>query len=251
MTRTKINIRIYTTLPLTSGSVVELDSEASHHICKVLRQQKGSEITLFNGNGSDFEATLVSTGKTASAAIGDAQASHTESPLQIHLLQAISRSDRMDHCIQKSVELGVSRVTPLFTERCSVKLNRERAARKTEHWRKIAISACEQSGRSVVPTIDEPVKIGSLVVDKTEPALKLILAPNAQQSIGALHGDRQQQRCERITLLVGAESGFTDSELAFSIESGFIPIKLGPRVLRTETAAPAALAVLQYLWGDL
>jgi len=167
-----------------------------------------------------------------------------ESPLKLHLGQGISRGDRMDFVIQKAVELGVTEITPLFTERCGVKLDAERLAKRTEQWQKIAIAACEQSGRSVVPLVHTAIQLTKWLAQETKD-LKLTLDPWTSDSIKTIAGS------QTIRLVIGPEGGFTDAEVAQTKDAGFMAVRLGPRVLRTETAALTAISALQLQFGDL
>ena len=233
------------------GDTLQLNDDAFGHTVRVLRLASGDTITLFNGMEEDgeyfeYSATLTQVGKKqAQVSIDSRQAKQLESPLNIHLGQGISRGDRMDFILQKSVELGVNAITPLFTERCGVKLSGERLAKKRDQWQKIVISACEQSGRCFVPKVEDPVSLENWLGQETE-ALKLNLHPRAEHSIMTLPMENQKVR-----LLVGPEGGLCDEELAQAKSKGFHDILLGPRVLRTETAALTAITALQCRFGDL
>ncbi len=183
--------------------------------------------------------------KSAQAAINQVEEKRAESPLNIHLGQGISRGDRMDFTLQKSVELGVNTITPLFTERCGVKLNKERLAKKVEQWQKIVISACEQCGRSAIPEVKEPITLTEWLAQQTD-ALKLNLHPKAEHSIMSLPIENQ-----RVRLLIGPEGGLSDDEINQASQANFIDVLLGPRILRTETAALTAITALQCRYGDL
>lgn len=222
-----------------------LCEDAANHAGKVLRMQAGEALELFNGDGNNYAAVIVEVGKKQ--LVVDIQSSNenpVESPLQLHLGQGISRGDRMDFAIQKAVELGVSEITPLFTERCGVKLDAERLEKKREQWQKIVISACEQSGRSVVPPVHPPVTLEKWL-GQTDNCLKLTLDPWTSATI------KQLAPTNRLRLVIGPEGGFSDREVAATTLAGFQPVRLGPRVLRTETAALTAIAALQLQLGDL
>ncbi|SET82844.1 16S rRNA (uracil(1498)-N(3))-methyltransferase [Thalassotalea agarivorans] len=245
------NPRLYIDIPLTVGSTVELSADAFGHAIRVLRLKQGDQITLFNGQwhdgeALDFNARLTEvTKKTASATLESSTVINSESPVSIHLGQGISRGDRMDFTLQKSVELGVSQITPIFTERCGVKLSGERLAKKVDQWQKIVISACEQSGRAIVPKVNEPLTYQQwLANDRDE--LKLNLHPKATQSIMTLPMDTQS-----VQLLIGPEGGLSDEEIQLANDAGYQDVLLGPRVLRTETAALTAITALQCRLGDL
>ncbi|WP_076418316.1 16S rRNA (uracil(1498)-N(3))-methyltransferase [Colwellia sp. UCD-KL20] len=250
------NPRIYQNTPLTVGETVDLNDDAFGHTVRVLRLQNGDNITLFNGiaiegeNGNSVygdylgELTNVSK-KNAQVIIKSFTERSVESPLNIHLGQGVSRGDRMDFTLQKSVELGVNTITPLFTERCGVKLNGERLQKKIDQWQKIVISACEQSGRCVVPVVKPAIQLNEWLAQETS-ALKLNLHPKAQHSIMNLPNDN-----DRVRLLIGPEGGLNDDEIMQANDSGFIDVLLGPRVLRTETAALTAITALQCRYGDI
>lgn len=228
-----------------SQSVLDLPDTVHRHAVQVLRLKPGALIRLFDGNGTEFEATLTQVERKRSQVQLQRQLeSDAESPLDITLLQGISRGERMDFAIQKAVELGVKTIKPVVTERCNVQLSQERAEKRLRHWQGVLISACEQSGRAYLPelapvtTLDE-----SMAASRDE--LKLVLDPQASQSF---HGLNQ---AKALTLLIGPEGGLSDTEIMQAKQAGFTAVQFGPRILRTETAATAALAVVQTLWGDL
>jgi len=245
------NPRIYQKQTMQPAETIELDDDAFGHVVRVLRLKDGDAITLFNGQLfggqlGDFNAELVNVGKKkAQAKIINFVAKSNESPLNIHLGQGISRGDRMDFALQKSVELGVNTITPLFTERCGVKLTGDRLAKKKDQWQKIVISACEQSGRCTIPVVKDPISLDEWASQETS-ALKLNLHPRAEHSIMSL-----PEKNERVRLLIGPEGGLCDEEIESVNNQGFTPVLLGPRVLRTETAALAAITALQCRYGDL
>lgn len=243
--------RIYQNSEFILNETLKLSDDAFGHIVRVLRLVENDIITLFNGNDAyQYTARLVDVKKKyASVEIVSQEAIEIESPLNIHLGQGISRGDRMDFTLQKSVELGVNKITPLFTERCGVKLSAERLAKKREQWQKIVISACEQSGRCIVPEVAQPMFIQDWLEQETG-ALKLNLHPKAQHSIMTLPLDGSNKN-QRVRLLIGPEGGLSDEEIIQANQAGFQDILLGPRVLRTETAALTAIAVLQCRFGDL
>jgi 16S rRNA (uracil1498-N3)-methyltransferase len=244
------NLRFYTDTPLALGAAVQLSANAAAHATRALRLQVGDSATLFNGDGFDYECTLTSISKHAvHASISSACQLHNESPLNITLLQAISSGDRMDFTIQKAVELGVNSIQPITSQRSLVKLSAERAEKRNEHWQNIAISACEQSGRSVVPSVQATLSyshvFAHLAQTSAADACKITLAPDAKQRLSAI-----AKPSGNLYLLVGAEGGLSDEEIALSVSHGFQTALLGGRVLRTETAALAAIAAMQTLWGD-
>ncbi|RJG40014.1 16S rRNA (uracil(1498)-N(3))-methyltransferase [Motilimonas pumila] len=238
--------RIYEPQALTVGATIELNADAAGHVGRVLRLGPGDAVILFNGDNAQYPATISSASKKqVSVTVNEQQSHSSESPLNIHLGQVISRGDRMDFVIQKSVELGVNTITPLFSERCGVKLSGERLQKKRQQWQKIAISACEQCGRNTVPTIAEPISITQWLSQQDE-TLKLTLHPRAKYSINTLPAPDQGVR-----LLIGPEGGFSDKEVSQSELAGFVDTLLGPRILRTETAALTAITALQCRFGDL
>lgn len=241
------NPRIYQPSSFQLDETFALSEDAFGHVIRVLRLKDGEQITFFNGQDlQEFSATLTNVSKKkADALITEITSIENESPLNIHLGQGISRGDRMDFTLQKSVELGVNSITPLFTERCGVKLTGERLAKKREQWQKIVISACEQSGRCTVPLVNEPIWLDEWLQQPTE-ALKLNLHPKAAHSIMSLPSESQ-----RVRLLIGPEGGLSDQEIARANEHSFNDVLLGPRVLRTETAALTAITALQCRYGDL
>lgn len=238
-------IRIYQHAELASGSSLSLDKVASNHLLRVLRLRQGDEFILFNGDGREYPSKLEIIGKTAVAQIYDARETARESCLQLHLYQGISKGERMDFAIQKAIELGVSEITPMFCERTVVSLKGDRLLKKQQHWQGIAISACEQSGRNRIPAI-HPAQIFSqaLTADKTQ--LKLMLEPTAAQPLASL-----QPENSAVSIYIGPEGGFSKAEITQAQGSHLHGISLGPRILRTETAALAAVAACQLLWGDL
>ncbi len=238
-------IRLYQPGPLIPGQAVALCEDAANHAGKVLRMQAGEALELFNGDGNNYTAVILEVGKKQLVVeIRHSSPNPIESPLKLHLGQGISRGDRMDFAIQKAVELGVSEITPLFTERCGVKLDAERLEKKREQWQKIVISACEQSGRSVVPPVHPPVPLDKWLA-QDDNCLKLTLDPWTSATI------KQLSATDRLRLVIGPEGGFSDREVAATTLAGFQPVRLGPRVLRTETAALTAIAALQLQLGDL
>ncbi|MGB1262354.1 MAG: 16S rRNA (uracil(1498)-N(3))-methyltransferase [Cognaticolwellia sp.] len=245
------NPRIYQAQSFTVGQVQPLSDDAFGHTVRVLRLKDGDLITLFNGFSEqegyfEYQAKLCNVGKKrAEIEIISKDLVTNESPLNIHLGQGISRGERMDFTLQKSVELGVNTITPLFTERCGVKLSGERLEKKREQWQKIVISACEQSGRCTVPIVKPAIYLADWLAQETS-ALKLNLHPRAQHSIMDLPAENQ-----RVRLLIGPEGGLSDEEITNANSAGFEDVLLGPRVLRTETAALTAITALQCRYGDL
>lgn len=255
------NPRIYQNTPLNVGETVDLNDDAFGHTVRVLRLQSGDSVTLFNGHNlndksnsakcGDYEGELVNVSKkSAQVLIKSFIEKSVESPLNIHLGQGVSRGDRMDFTLQKSVELGVNTITPLFTERCGVKLSGERLQKKIDQWQKIVVSACEQSGRCVVPIVKPAIQLNEWLEQETS-ALKLNLHPKAQHSIMNLPHSFLPECEVRVRLLIGPEGGLNDEEILQANNSGFVDVLLGPRVLRTETAALTAITALQCRYGDI
>ena len=241
------NPRIYQQSQFAVNETVTLSDDAFGHVVRVLRLKNGDTITMFNGSEPfQYTTTLCNVSKkSAQVKVISQEENNSESPLNIHLGQGISRGDRMDFTLQKSVELGVNSITPLFTERCGVKLNAERLEKKRQQWQKIVISACEQSGRTSVPIVAEPMLLADWLAQQTS-ALKINLHPKAEHSIMSLPMENT-----RVRLLIGPEGGLSDEEIAQANDSGFHDVLLGPRVLRTETAALTAITALQCKFGDL
>lgn len=237
--------RLYVDTPLSPDLEISLPEDAAHHLVRVLRAGVGDRITLFNGQGGEYDAELVETSKRdARMRVLTFSPNDKTSPLHTHLGQVMSRGERMDYAIQKATELGVSEITPLTSERCELKLRgEERADKKLEHWRRIAIAACEQSGRNRLPVIYAPIAVEEWQT-RVQADLKLVLAPAVS---GSLPDDT---RPGRVALLIGPEGGLSEREIAAAIHDGFRSWQIGPRVMRTETAPVAALAMLQMLFGD-
>jgi 16S rRNA (uracil1498-N3)-methyltransferase len=238
--------RVFTPGPLANNQTVELTPVAANHVAKVLRARVGEIINVFDGAGHEFRASIQTIkGKSVVVVLGTAVTGTSESPLNIVLTQGISRGERMDWVVQKATELGVAAIVPVITARSVVKLDKQQAAKKYEHWRNIVIGACEQCGRNLLPQLAQPLSLPQHLSSRSDSTLRLVLDPTAPQSLSHL------QPVRTIELLIGPEGGLDDDELAGAKHAGFIAVKLGPRVLRTETAAIVALAVLQEKWGDL
>lgn len=234
--------RFFIDAPLSLGQH-ELPEAQAHYIGRVLRHAAGDAVQLFDGSGQEFLGELVEVGKkNVRVELRESFAGLAESPLRLHLGQGLSRGERMDWAIQKATELGAARITPIVSERCEVRLKDERADKRTAHWRQIAISACEQCGRSVLPQIDAPVSLAEWL-QATEADLKLVLHPVAEPL--ASHA-----RPGSLAFLIGPEGGLSDAEVEQARAAGFHAARLGPRVLRTETAPVVALSVAQQMWGD-
>lgn len=236
--------RVYLDLPLEAGASVELPEGPFRHLVQVLRLQAGAALTVFNGQGGEYAAVLETVAKRgATLRIGAHDAVDRESPLALTLVQGISKGDRMDYTIQKAVELGVHAIVPVVTERCNVHVDRERQDKKLEHWRGIVVSACEQSGRTRVPVVHPIRKFAEWLGSETA-STRLVLDPLSTRPLSAA------TVADGCSVIVGPEGGLSESELGAAQRAGCIGVRLGPRVLRTETAGAAALAALQALAGD-
>jgi len=240
--------RLFVSGALINGTEIEVEGDRARYLGKVLRARVGDPVSVFNGEGPEWPASITRISKTTvGLRLGDSFEAGTESPLKIHLIQGVSRGDRMDLVVQKATELGVKRITPVLTEYGVVKLNADRAEKRREHWQKIANSACEQSGRTRLPLIDTPLPMKNWFGAKPKNVdAELILVPGAVTCLADTPAP-----ATKVCVLIGPEGGFSDSEYQDAEVSGFKAVSLGPRVLRTESAAIATLAVLQSLWGDL
>ena len=240
--------RIYTDTRLARGMRLALPDAAAVHLLRVLRLGIGDNCVLFNGDGSDYVATIVSVAKKiAEVEVTDVCSIDNESPLRITLAQALARGEKMDWIIQKATELGVAAIQPIVSERTEVKLDGERADKRCAHWRAVAIAACEQCGRARLPQIAEPLALHHYAAKLEREALKLMLDPEAERMLSTL----SLADAPHIELAIGPEGGFSQRDLAQLKAAGFLGLRLGPRVLRTETAGLAALAALQAMAGDL
>jgi 16S rRNA (uracil1498-N3)-methyltransferase len=237
--------RVYIKEKLQQGSTLSLPSKTSHYLSKVLRLKPGDEVRLFNAGDGEFPAIIGNISKNSVEVSLDAVLASPQVPaLEINLALGISRGDRMDYGVQKSTELGVSSITPLFTEFGEVKLKADRAENKLRHWRKIAVSASEQSGRLDVPELAAPCRFDQWISNSPE-GLNIMLEPDGGQSL------KQEFSGKRINLVVGPEGGFSPAEIKQAEQQGFVIASMGNRILRTETAPVASLAILQHLYGDM
>jgi len=245
------NPRFFSAENLVTGLPVKLADNAAAHATRVLRLNVGDAITLFNGNGFDYACELLSVKKNeVLAQVNASKAIENESPLHITLLQGISSGDRMDYTIQKAVELGVSCIQPISTERSVVKLTRERAHKRIEHWQNVVISACEQCGRAKIPSVLTPIDLLSWLANNPhDNAARILLNPVGAKRLVELPSPTKNIQAS-IQLLIGAEGGLTNTEIKAALDHGFQSILLGPRILRTETAALTAISAIQALWGD-
>jgi 16S rRNA (uracil1498-N3)-methyltransferase len=238
-------IRLYTDQALATGQSVSLADGPARHLLKVLRQRVGASVTLFNGDGAehDGEITAIEGKERCRIQLSQSRRPERESPLAITLVQAIGRGERMDFSIQKAVELGVSAIRPVFSERTEVRLAGERADKRLAHWQQVAIAACEQSGRIRLPIIHPAAPLAKI---QAEEGLCLYLDPEAELSPASLAAPVSN----RAMIVIGPEGGLSDAETGWLARQGFSGLRLGPRVLRTETAGPATIAMLQSRFGD-
>ena len=235
-------IRLYQNAPFTEGKTAELDSDNSHHLNKVLRFPVGQNITLFNGDGFDYTAVVQSAKKTTNLKVISKKVNNNESKLDLTLAQGIAKGEKMDFLIQKAVELGVTRIIPMKLERCVVRLSDEKVQKKIDHWQKIANHACEQSGRSVIVSLSNPLSLEELLEETNHNGF--VLHHRAQIGLSQL------KETSKATILIGPEGGLTEKEVSDSEVAGYQSILIGKRVLRTETASLAAIANMQLLWGS-
>ena len=239
--------RVHVDVELQTGRRLTVEGSAGNHISRVLRLRVGDALTLFNGQGGEYAGSIDEIRRdTVVVSILERRDVDRESPCQLTLAQGISRGERMDWVVQKATELGVWQIAPIFTERSIVQLDEKQASRKLQHWRSIAIAACEQSGRNHVPQITQPVGLYELLEKRTWSGTALLLSPGAPLRIADMASAGTQ-----ITVLIGPEGGLADVEQQAAVKAGFTPVRLGPRVLRTETAAVCALTLLQQKFGDI
>lgn len=239
--------RVHSPVPAHSGRTIDLGESAARHVTRVLRLGIGDPIIVFDGSGTDYDAEITACGRrTVTVQVGAARVTRRESPLHATLFQGLCRGSRMDTVIQKATELGIHAIRPVVTARSVVRVDDDRLPARLAHWRGIATSACEQCGRSVVPEVHAPIgfaEIGAVVPGE---CLRLVLDPEAGQTLPAA-----AERPRAIALMVGPEGGWSTDERATLVRTGWRSLRLGPRVLRTETAPVVALSVLQFVWGDL
>jgi 16S rRNA (uracil1498-N3)-methyltransferase len=239
--------RVHVDEDLQSGRRLTVEGAAGNHIARVLRLRAGDALTLFNGRGGEYGGSIEEIRRdTILVSVLEHRAIERESTLELVLVQGISRGERMDWVVQKATELGASRIVPVFTERSVVHLDEKQAARKLQHWYSIAIAACEQSGRNRVPRIDSPLGLFEWLEQPAPAGSRLLLSPAATQRLIDIQAPQPAA-----AVLIGPEGGLAEVEHETAIKAGFSPIRLGPRILRTETAAVAALTLLQERFGDL
>ena len=236
-------------MPLAAGLRADLPAAVARHVVNVLRLRRGDELTLFDGAGGEYACRIV-TAASGEVAVDvlEWRAVEREAPLAITLVQALQAGEKMDMTVQKAVELGVARIVPVTSRRSVVRLDGARALRRIEHWRAVAVAACEQCGRNRLPEVAALESLESWLARPQAPgALRLMLAPEAQQT---LHRIAPPATGATLELLIGAEGGLAPEEMQWAVLAGFVSVRLGPRILRTETAGLATLAAIQCLWGD-
>jgi 16S rRNA (uracil1498-N3)-methyltransferase len=239
--------RVFVDSPLIPDADLRLPDAAANHVGRVLRLREGAVIVAFDGSGADYRCEILSVkGDEVRVRVGPRSSGLTESPLRITLVQAVSRGERMDWTLQKATELGVRCIQPVLAARSVVRLDERQADKKLRHWQAIVAGACEQCGRSTLPEVRAPLELRRWLAQSPREGQRLVLSPGSPASLAGL-----ATISSRVELLIGPEGGLDDVELDAATAAGFAPVRLGPRVLRTETAGIVALAVLQALWGDL
>ena len=238
--------RLFCPPPLADGAETVLPRSAAHHATRVLRLRRGDALTLFDGEGGEFQASLTNVdARSVTVRLGKREPVERESPLAITLVQGLASAERMDFVVQKAVELGAAAIVPVATARSVSRLDGARARRRLDHWREVAIAACEQCGRNRLPRLDPPGELSQWLAAPSDARLRLLLAPEGASSLSEV-----ARPAGAIEVLIGPEGGLAPEETAAAIGAGFRAVRLGPRILRTETAGPAMLAALNALWGD-
>ena len=241
--------RLHLPGPLAAGARRVLEREASHYLCRVLRMGAGAAVEVFDGRGARHAATIADPdARACTLLVGAPLPAGAESPLRITLAQCVSASEKMDWTIEKAVELGVAAIAPLLSQRSVVRLDAERSRKRAEHWQRVVVAACMQCGRDRFPELSAAGALSDWVAASSG-ALRLVLVPGAATRLREL--TLPEGHDGALDLLVGPESGLSDEEVALATRAGFVPVSLGPRVLRTETAGLAAVAALQARFGDL
>ncbi len=237
--------RLYIDAPLAEQQSITLEGERLNYIANVLRLKMGTELSIFNGQGGEYLASIADISKrSATLEVKRFSDNNIESPLSITLVQGISRGERMDFTLQKATELGVNRIIPVFSKRCTVSLKGNRLEKRLQHWQGIVRSACEQSGRNTIPDVETAQQLASFLnIENSQP--KILLDPESNQGLHSISSPPAS-----MTILIGPEGGFDHSERETAYAKGYQGIQLGPRVLRTETAAIATISAMQTLWGD-
>jgi 16S rRNA (uracil1498-N3)-methyltransferase len=239
--------RFYHSNPLGLNQIITLDEFASHHALRVMRVKVDDFLILFNGDGFEYRGRVSDINKkTINVEILSKEKNNSESPININLFQSISSNEKMDMVIQKATELGVSSIQPIFTSRSTIKLSLDRTKKRVIHWKQVSISACEQSGRSKIPTIKPPIEFDQISEGIKTNSLNLLLHPDNLEESSNLPNEYSGD----INIFIGPEGGFSQDEVLLLKKQNCINIKLGPRILRTETAPLAIIAILQYKYGD-
>lgn len=243
--------RLYHAENLTCGETTQLNTESSNHLIRVLRTKPDSPVILFNGDGFDYlSRTLDTNARKTTLSIESKIELNNESNLNTTLFQGLSRNDRIETSIQKSVELGVNKIIPVICQRSNTKTPKNKILKKLDHWQKVAISACEQSGRSIIPEVGDIISLNGIEPVTDDTALKIILNPFSTTSLNDLALKRTTENTKSIQVFIGPEGGLSEDEIAILHKNDFIDVCFGPRILRTETAGPAVISALQLLWGD-
>ena len=240
--------RLFVSGALSNDAELILQGEQASYLGRVLRSRVGDAVTVFNGDGGEWSASIENISRNSVILrVGSHTEPATESQLQVHLVQGISRGERMDFVVQKATELGVRRITPVLTHHGMVKFDQKRAEKRRQHWQQVATGACEQSGRTRAPLIDAPVDLNTWFGAKeSSDSTELILRPGTSTAFASIG-----KPASKLCLLIGPEGGFSEREFEDAEIAGFQAVSLGPRILRTETAALAAIAIAQSCWGDL
>ena len=239
--------RFYHPSPLELKQKIHLSNKAAHHATHVLRLRTDDKIILFHNDLYDYSAVITDINKKTVKVYIDSKFENQKNPtIHLRLFQSLSSSEKMDWIIQKSVELGVGSIIPMYSKRSNIKLQGSRAEKKLSHWQQVVISACEQSGRSSLPKISLPKKMEECLNQENANHLKLILSPKEKNNLQSINNSS----VKNIDIMIGPEGGFAEEELNQAIKSHFVPIGLGPRILRTETAPLSILSILQYKYGD-
>jgi len=244
-------IRLYHSEQINCGAVTVLSAESSNHLIRVLRSKVNTPVVLFNGDGFDYQCKTFDTNSKKTQVLVETKLKNdNESSIKITLIQGLSRSDRMEATIQKSVELGVNKIIPVICQRSNLKSNNEKLTKKLNHWKKIALSACEQSNRCVIPEITDIFLFSDIKKITKQNIFNIALDPTAKTSINDLKKKQAELPDNAINVFIGPEGGFNDDEINLLENGNVHRVLFGPRVLRTETAGPAAISALQILWGD-
>jgi len=242
--------RFYHSKTININEIIVLDDFATHHALKVLRLKKGDELILFNGDGYDFQGQIINIAKKrVEVMINSRRIVANESNLKVTLLQALISNEKMDLIIQKTTELGISEIQPIVCQRGIVKIKNDKIEKRLLHWKQVSIGACEQCGRAKIPVINKPENITKYLekIIMSDKSLKIILSPTAIKSLNEISYSIDQN----IKVLIGPEGGFSKKELELATKKNFLPIKIGPRILRTETAPLSIMSILQYKYGDI